>query len=262
MPPFEIESFVNRYVSVWNEPDPDARRALVAGLWAPDGVEVLGSVQYRGHQELEARVTSAYEQFVAGAGHVFVSAEDASTHSNMITFRTHMLPSGGGDLLWTGVIFAELDDSGRIVRDVQFAVPIVPATSTRAVASAFLARLGAGDAEGAAELFADKVDWLVNWPAREYPATPWIRDRSTKADMAELFRELVAHHGPDGRAPVVPTVLVDGVDAVLLTEIRQTARATGRGYTAHCALRITVEDGLITRYHVYEDSLSIAEAFA
>jgi ketosteroid isomerase-like protein len=34
--------------------------------------------------------------------------------------------------------------------------------------------------------------------------------------------------------------------------------ATGVPYTAMFALRLTVEDGLITAYHVYEDSLSVA----
>jgi ketosteroid isomerase-like protein len=33
-------------------------------------------------------------------------------------------------------------------------------------------------------------------------------------------------------------------------------------YTAMCALRLTVEDGLITAYHVYEDSLTIANALS
>lgn len=30
-----------RYVAVWNERDPERRRALVAELWAPDGEHVL-----------------------------------------------------------------------------------------------------------------------------------------------------------------------------------------------------------------------------
>lgn len=31
----------DRYVAVWNEPSPDARRAAVSALWAEDGVHVL-----------------------------------------------------------------------------------------------------------------------------------------------------------------------------------------------------------------------------
>jgi hypothetical protein len=55
-------------------------------------------------------------------------------------------------------------------------------------------------------------------------------------------------------------VLVDGADAVVLGEIRQTVGTTRRPHSARFALRVTVTDGLIVRYHVYEDSLSVAAA--
>ncbi|MFE2376902.1 nuclear transport factor 2 family protein [Streptomyces sp. NPDC059398] len=41
----------------------------------------------------------------------------------------------------------------------------------------------------------------------------------------------------------------------------QTARPTGRAYQARFALHLTVVDGLVTRHHVYEDSLAVAQAF-
>ncbi|GAA2783244.1 hypothetical protein GCM10020219_063400 [Nonomuraea dietziae] len=60
----------------------------------------------------------------------------------------------------------------------------------------------------------------------------------------------------------IERILVDGADAVVLGEIRQTARSTGRAYHARFALHLTIEDGLVTRHHVYEDSLAVAQAFA
>jgi hypothetical protein len=47
----------DRYLAVWSEPDPAARRAAVTALWAPDGVEFIDGIQFRGHDELDARVT-------------------------------------------------------------------------------------------------------------------------------------------------------------------------------------------------------------
>jgi ketosteroid isomerase-like protein len=38
-------------------------------------------------------------------------------------------------------------------------------------------------------------------------------------------------------------------------------RATGRTFTNDFALHITVTDGLITAYHMYEDSHAISAAF-
>ncbi|MCX5329498.1 nuclear transport factor 2 family protein [Streptomyces sp. NBC_00140] len=138
------------------------------------------------------------------------------------------------------------------------------ATTTRAVIEELLRRIGAGDPERIAELYADHGDWKLNWPQDEHgrPATPWIRPRSSRADAAAHYRELAAHHLPGQAATEIERILVDGTDAVVLGEIRQTARATGRPYRARFALHLTVEDGLIVRHHVYEDSLAVARAFA
>ncbi|MEU9916908.1 nuclear transport factor 2 family protein [Streptomyces sp. NPDC051001] len=138
------------------------------------------------------------------------------------------------------------------------------ATTTRAVIEELLRRIGAGDPERIAELYAEQGDWKLNWPQDEHgrPTTPWIRPRSSRADAAAHYRELAAHHLPDQAATEIERILVDGADAVVLGEIRQTARATGRPYRARFALHLTVEDGLIVRHHVYEDSLAVARAFA
>jgi ketosteroid isomerase-like protein len=137
------------------------------------------------------------------------------------------------------------------------------ARCTRAVTEDLLRRIGEGDPERIAELYAEHADWKFDWAEAEHgrAATPWIRHRSTRADAAAHYREIAEHHLPGGAATEIERVLVDGNDAVVLGEIRQTARATGRPYRARFALHLTVEDGLITRHHVYEDSLAVARAF-
>ncbi|QIS07485.1 ketosteroid isomerase [Nocardia brasiliensis] len=137
------------------------------------------------------------------------------------------------------------------------------ASATRAVVEELLGRIGGGDADAIAELYAPVSDWKLDWPEHEHgrAQTPWIRQRATRADAAEHFRELARHHVPEEAGTVIERVLVDGRDAVILGEIRQTARATGRAYRSRFALHVTVEDGLITRHHIYEDSLAVAQAF-
>ncbi|MFE7412925.1 nuclear transport factor 2 family protein [Streptomyces laurentii] len=135
--------------------------------------------------------------------------------------------------------------------------------TTRAVVEELLRRIGAGDPEEIAALYAERSDWKLDWPEAEHgrAATPWIRHRSTRADVVAHYRELAAHHVPGQAATAIERVLVDGPDAVVMGEIRQTARSTGRAYRARFALHVTVEDGLVTRHHVYEDSLAVAQAF-
>jgi hypothetical protein len=60
----------------------------------------------------------------------------------------------------------------------------------------------------------------------------------------------------------VSQVLVDGADAVVLGVFTQTIRATGRRFSTPVALHITVDDGLITRLRMYEDSYAVAGAYA
>ncbi|MFG2579748.1 nuclear transport factor 2 family protein [Streptomyces malaysiensis] len=136
--------------------------------------------------------------------------------------------------------------------------------TTRALVEELLRRIGEGDPERIAELYAERSDWKLDWPEAEHgrPATPWIRHRSTREDVAAHFRDLARHHVPEQAATEIERILVDGDDAVVLGEIRQTARATGRAYRARFALHLTLEGGLVTRHHVYEDSLAVAQAFS
>lgn len=136
--------------------------------------------------------------------------------------------------------------------------------ATRAVVEELLRRIGEGDPERVAELYAERSDWSLSWPEAEHgrKATPWIRHRATRADAAAHFREIAGHHVPEAVDTRVERVLVEGPDAVVFGEIRQTARPTGRAYRARFALHLTVENGLVVRHHIYEDSLSVAQAFA
>ncbi|WP_306324582.1 nuclear transport factor 2 family protein [Streptomyces venezuelae] len=128
--------------------------------------------------------------------------------------------------------------------------------ATRTVVQDFLAARLAGDTGRLVALFADEVDWLL----AENPTVPWIRPRSTAAECAAQFTELMQHTVPEDARASVDTFLVDGADAVLMGRVSGTVRATGKSFEGPFALRLTVENGRITRHHLYENSLSIAEA--
>lgn len=137
------------------------------------------------------------------------------------------------------------------------------AVDTMQTVTELLGRIAAGDPDGIAEMYAEQVEWQLDWPPGDYAATvPWIRPRSTRAGVAEHFRLIADHHVAAESGAEVTAVLVDGDDAVVLGTLRNTARSTGRSYVAAFALHLTVAGGLITRHHVYEDSLAVAQAFA
>ncbi|MEU1120200.1 MULTISPECIES: nuclear transport factor 2 family protein [unclassified Streptomyces] len=130
------------------------------------------------------------------------------------------------------------------------------ADATRAVVQEFLAARVAGDTARMVEIFADEVDWLL----AENPAVPWIRPRSTGAECAAQSAELAEHTVAEDARASVDTFLVDGTEAVLMGHLSGTVRATGKTFEGPFALHLTVENGRITRHHLYENSLSIAQA--
>lgn len=134
---------------------------------------------------------------------------------------------------------------------------------TRETVEELLRRIAAGDHTRIAELYAERFSWNLNWPAGDYAdVVPWIQHRSTRADVGQHYKLLAAHHVAHLSSAEVHAVLVDGADAVVLGELHNTAVSTGRRYDAAFALHLTVVDGLVTRHHVYEDSLAVFRAFS
>jgi hypothetical protein len=128
---------VGRYVAVWNEPDAELRRRAIHELWAEDGAHVLqppleirkaaagigftsASLEARGHDELEVRVTRAYQDFVAPGEFKFRPRENADRLRNIVKFNWEMVPVAGGEAAATGLEILVLGEDGRITTDYQF----------------------------------------------------------------------------------------------------------------------------------------------
>ena len=99
--PIDLDSVVGRYVAVWSEADPESRRTAIAGLWAPDGAEFVEGAQFRGHDQLDARIAEAYREFVESGKYTVASADDATGHHDVVTFTIQLVSASGdnaGDL--------------------------------------------------------------------------------------------------------------------------------------------------------------------
>ena len=137
----DVQELVDRFVSLWNEPDADVRSKLIRELWAPDGGQILAdvpqeirdaarglnfpipSLEVWGYEALEARVTRAYEMFVAGGEYVFTPApgqKPSRLLDHVITYRWKMTRTEGGEAVGGGVDVFHLDPDGRIRTDYQF----------------------------------------------------------------------------------------------------------------------------------------------
>jgi hypothetical protein len=128
-----------KYLAIWNEPDADRRRRMIAELWTEDGRHVLqppqeiraiaarpgigltAILEARGYEEIEARVASAYEHWVGSEGLSFRGRDDAERLGDVVKFHWEAL-ANDGELFAVGLDFLVLAADGRIERDYTFVV--------------------------------------------------------------------------------------------------------------------------------------------
>jgi hypothetical protein len=133
----EAEHLVDRYVALWNEPDPERRRRVIAELWTEDGSQILqppqeireiaaspgigmaATLEARGHAELEARAATSYEQWVASDGLSFTRRDDVDRLDDVVKFHWDAV-SQDGQVTAVGLVFLILATDGRIRRDYVF----------------------------------------------------------------------------------------------------------------------------------------------
>ncbi len=116
----EAQELADRYVAVWNETDPEARRKAIAELWAPDGLHYVGTREARGYEALERRIIGSHETNVRDNGNRFRAAKNVAALRNVVTFNWEMIPDGGDTVLATGLEFLIVDEHSRILVDYQF----------------------------------------------------------------------------------------------------------------------------------------------
>ncbi|MGW5350736.1 hypothetical protein ACWERV_09480 [Streptomyces sp. NPDC004031] len=137
MPDTALDAFADRYIAVWNEPDPGERRKAVELLWSDDALQVLQPPQAmreeaekigmrtvvleaRGHDALEFRVRTAYEEFVAPGEADFRVHGDVQRLHDVVRFHWAYVPRDGGEPRGGGLQVLLLALDGRIATDYQF----------------------------------------------------------------------------------------------------------------------------------------------
>ena len=128
-----------KYVALWNEPDADRRRQMIAKLWTEDGAHILQPPQEiraiaaqpglgmmailkaQGHEEIEARAASAYEHWVGSEGLSFRGRDDADRLGDVVKLHWEALAKDG-TVSAVGLSFLVLAADGRIERDYTFIV--------------------------------------------------------------------------------------------------------------------------------------------
>jgi hypothetical protein len=128
-----------QYTALWNEPDADRRRRMIAELWTHDGRHVLqppqemraiaaqpgiamtAILEARGYEAIEARAASVYEHWVGSEGLSCRGRDDAERLGDVVKLHWEALGKDGA-LFAVGLSFLVLAADGRIERDYTFIV--------------------------------------------------------------------------------------------------------------------------------------------
>jgi hypothetical protein len=116
----DIATFVDRYVNIWNEPDPERRRLTIRELWQEEAHHLARTLEAIGHDGIETRVANAYDKWVKEKGNVFRLRDGVDGHHGTIKLRWEMLPATGGEVISIGFDFLVLGEDGRIRTGYQF----------------------------------------------------------------------------------------------------------------------------------------------
>ena len=133
----DTTTLVADYVAMWNEPDATTRRRRVHDLWAANGRQVLvppqeimdlarplgfpsPTLDVGGRDDLEFRVTRAYEEFVAPGQYVFRARANRGRLENVAMISWEMVATATGEPVGGGTDVLMLDDDDRITVDYQF----------------------------------------------------------------------------------------------------------------------------------------------
>ena len=135
----EAEQLADRYVALWNEPDPQRRRRMIAELWTEDGRHILqppqeirevaaqpgiamtATLEAQGHEAIEARAASVYEHWVGSEGLSFRGRDDADRLGDVVKLHWDAVAKDG-TVFAVGLSFLVLAADGRIERDYTFIV--------------------------------------------------------------------------------------------------------------------------------------------
>lgn len=107
----DIPSTVERYISLWNETDADARKQGIAEVFAEDATYTDPLADVSGHDGINAVLAGAQGQF-AGFTFKLLTAVDSNHH--IARFSWELLPPGGGESIVIGSDVAAFGEDGKI----------------------------------------------------------------------------------------------------------------------------------------------------
>jgi ketosteroid isomerase-like protein len=127
---------------------------------------------------------------------------------------------------------------------------------TKETAEKFFGYVGAKNPEGIASMVSEKVDWYIF----ESKYMPWTGHRSKREEISALFKTLFSYFVDGSEKLEAQFFLLRGNEVAVFGFVERTVKKNGKHFKMPLAIHITVENNLISKFSLYEETLIIEKA--
>ncbi|OXA82129.1 hypothetical protein SAMN05444397_101829 [Flavobacterium aquidurense] len=124
---------------------------------------------------------------------------------------------------------------------------------TKQTAEKFFGYIGAKDPEKIASMVSEKVDWYIF----ESKYMPWTGHRSKREEISVLFKTLFSYFVDGSEKLEAQSFLVRGNEVAVFGFVERTVKKNGKHFKMPLAIHLTVENNLISKFSLYEETLII-----
>ncbi|KFF06364.1 nuclear transport factor 2 family protein [Flavobacterium reichenbachii] len=128
--------------------------------------------------------------------------------------------------------------------------------NTKQTVDKFFGYVGAKNPEKIASMVSENVDWYIF----ESKYMPWTGHRSKREEISELFKTLFSYFIDGSEKLEAQSILIQGKEVAVFGFVERTVKKNGNHFKMPLAIHITVENNLISKFSLYEETLIIEKA--
>ena len=117
-----------------------------------------------------------------------------------------------------------------------------------------------GTSQNAPEVIARYLAEDVDFYIAESPYMPWTGKKNSRNEVIVALRQLTSAHNTAEDDFEMDHIFIDGKEAAVFGKAGRTVIETGKKFKEPFCMRFTIENGLITKLLMLEDSRKIEKA--
>jgi ketosteroid isomerase-like protein len=127
---------------------------------------------------------------------------------------------------------------------------------TKQTVDKFFEYVQAKNPDKISSMVSENVDWYIF----ESKYMPWTGHRSKREEISELFKTLFSYFVDGSEKLEAQSFLLRGNEVAVFGFVERTVKKNGKHFRMPLAMHLTVENNLISKFSLYEETLIIEKA--